>query len=122
MPEKLEGDIPPEKEEFEDDEKKPEGELRTPEEMKGELKAFIEMHEFPNRMKLSKRDGIFDIDGNLIPPSQTLYYQPGRGVKMRGEKLYGLYMGDRDNSHYWVKIGDADYRAIRMYGYSKAEP
>ena len=112
----------PQEEQFDDEGigKQSEGALRTPQEMKGELRAFIEMHELPNRMKTLRRDRLLDMDGNPIPPDKILLHDPFEPVKMRGDTIYARY--GADGHYYWVKIGDADYRASRVHGYTKARP
>ena len=97
------------------------GEERTREEMQGELRAHIEMREFPNRMRVMKFKAAFDIDSSPIPPDKTLFYQPNEPVRMRGETIFGLY-GDEQGNQYWVSLGDADYGASRTHGYAKARP
>jgi hypothetical protein len=64
-------------------------------------------------------DGIVDLDGKKIPAKIRLCYQGSDGVKVVDEKIYGEYMDDNGNI-YWVKVGDADYGADRIHGYSKA--
>ncbi len=117
----------PSKIEFDDDgrEIKPKGkELgkeRTREEMQGELRGHIEMREFPNRMKVMSFAEAFDIDGNPIPADTNLFYDPGEPVRMRGETIFGLYSDEKRNK-YWVQMGDANYGASQLHGYSKARP
>lgn len=97
---------------------------RSREEMKGELRGFIEMHEFPNRMnmKLVKSEELLDINGVPIPKSdEVLYYDPCEPVRMRGETIYGQY-GSEKNKKYWIKIKDANYAASKVHGFTKARP
>lgn len=105
----------------EEDDAKPLEVERTREEMRGELREYIEMREFPNRMKVMKFKEAIDIDGNPIPSGITLFYDPREPVRMRGETIYGQY-GDEKGNRYWIKSGDADYGASRAHGYTKARP
>ena len=120
--EKPEGTAPEEDPLEEGAEKKTEGELRTPQEMRGELRAWIEMHEIPNRIKTSKRDQLSDMDGKAIPPGTTFLHDAFEGVRMRGETIYIRYGDEQGRGYYWIKLGDADYRASRIHGYTKARP
>lgn len=90
-----------------------------------ETRAWVEMHEFPNRIKVF-RSGHVDFDGKPIPTRIVLYYQPGEGTKTRPDeenpdklRMFGQYM-DEQGSTYWVSLSDADYFAQRISGYSRA--
>ena len=122
MPKEFKGGmLPQEQFDEEGNEIKPLEVERTREEMKGKFREHIEMREFPNRTKVMKLGKAFDIEGNLIPSNKTLFYDPSEPVRMRGEIIYGKY-GDEQGNNYWVKIGDADYGASRVHGYTKARP
>jgi len=80
------------------------------------MKEWVDIHEFPNR--IHPRKPLTDLDGKRIPTS-VLYCQH-KGVRMAtDDQLYGLYMDERGNT-YWVRLGDADYAALRVYGYTQA--
>jgi len=86
-----------------------------------ELKAWVAMHEFPNRIRLFRSEVKVDLDGKTIPTKVSLRYLYAEGVKMNkaGNTMYGLYMDDQENT-FWVSLSDADYFAQRDYGYTVA--
>jgi hypothetical protein len=82
------------------------------------MKEWVEAHEFPNLIRL--RQPLADLDGKQVPARSVLYYQC-EGVRFGpADELYGLYM-DEGGEKYWVRLADADYAALRVYGYTRAQ-